>query len=187
MRRIVIGVVGVLAVAAAAPLEAAVLCANPSGSVFVRDVCKANEVTLNAAALGLVGPAGPAGPTGATGPAGPTGATGATGATGPAGAGVPTVAGFVYTDGHQFGTGFSVTKLSAGKYKLTFPTSSFTDFPAIAVSAWGIPGVLPTANVVYNIFDGPTQTFVSEVWLVGADGVTPVDTGFQFVAAQAKR
>ena len=163
MRRVMVVAAGALCVAMTAGLDAAVLCSNPSGSVFVRDSCKGNETQLNPAALGLVGPAGPAGP------------------------GVKTVAGFVYGNGAQYGTGFTVTKLSNGKYKLQFPSTYFTDYPAIAVSAWGIPGVLPTANVVYNIYDPSTGNFVSEVWLVGADGVTPVDTGFQFVAAQVTR
>ena len=38
-----------------------VLCANPSGSVFVRQECKSNEDTLDPVALGLVGPQGPPG------------------------------------------------------------------------------------------------------------------------------
>ena len=33
-------------------------CANPSGSVFVRDVCKSNEEQLDPVALGLQGPPG---------------------------------------------------------------------------------------------------------------------------------
>ncbi|HWI17159.1 MAG TPA: hypothetical protein VNT81_05405 [Vicinamibacterales bacterium] len=68
-----------------APAEAQVLCANPSGSLFLRTACKANETTADLGALGLVGPPGPAGPQGATGPQGPAGADGADGAQGPAG------------------------------------------------------------------------------------------------------
>jgi 2-iminobutanoate/2-iminopropanoate deaminase len=40
---------------------AAKLCANASGSVFVRDACKGNEQVLDPVALGLVGPPGPPG------------------------------------------------------------------------------------------------------------------------------
>jgi hypothetical protein len=48
---------------------AAVLCANPSGSVFLRPAaCKGNETALDPVALGLQGPQGPAGPAGPTGP-----------------------------------------------------------------------------------------------------------------------
>ena len=45
----------------AAEGTAAKLCANESGSVFVRDACKANEKVLDPVALGLVGPPGPPG------------------------------------------------------------------------------------------------------------------------------
>jgi hypothetical protein len=41
-----------------APADAAVLCSNPSGSVFVRAQCKANEQQLDPAALGLGGISG---------------------------------------------------------------------------------------------------------------------------------
>ena len=50
--------------------DADVLCANPSGSVFVRTQCKISEIHLDPVALGLVGPPGPPGPQGPPGPAG---------------------------------------------------------------------------------------------------------------------
>ncbi len=65
--------------------EAAVLCSNPSGSVFVRAQCRANEQQLDLVALGLVGPQGPAGPPGPQGAAGPSGPQGAAGPSGPSG------------------------------------------------------------------------------------------------------
>jgi hypothetical protein len=69
-----VGVATLLAaVVAAASAYAAVLCSNPSGSVFVRTACKAHETQLDPAALGLVGPQGPSGPPGPAGPTGPTG------------------------------------------------------------------------------------------------------------------
>ena len=45
----------------------AFLCANPSGSVFVRQQCKQNEDKLDLVALGLVGPPGPPGTPGVSG------------------------------------------------------------------------------------------------------------------------
>jgi hypothetical protein len=36
--------------------------------------------------------------------------------------------------------------------------------------------------VFYNI--GTAEGFVSEIWVVAPDGVTPVNAGFQFVATQ---
>jgi hypothetical protein len=181
MRRVLVAASGALCLAMmTAGLDAAVLCVNPSGSVFLRDACKGNESPVNIAALGAVGPTGA---TGATGAAGPAGATGATGATGAAGTNVKTIAGFVYGNGSQYGAHFTVTKLSAGKYRLVFPAAEFSNYPAIAVSAWGIPGVLPTANVYYNVINA-SGDWESQVWLVGPDGITPVDIGFQFVAAE---
>ena len=61
-----------LLVGLSAPADADVLCANPSGSVFLRTQYKGNDTQLNPVALGLVGPQGPEGPEGPEGPAGPT-------------------------------------------------------------------------------------------------------------------
>jgi hypothetical protein len=146
----------VLLVGISASANAAVLCANPSESVFVRLQCKGNEIQLDPVALGLVGPPGP---------------------------GVRTIAGFVYADGTTFGSGFIVTKLGTGQYQILFPPVAFTDFPAVAVSAWGFPGQAPTANVLFNDVVGGSWRVV--VWMVGPDGVTPIDAGFQFVAAES--
>ncbi len=62
--RILLLVMAMLLVGIAVSAEAAVLCSNPSGSVFVRAQCKAHEQQLD---LGLVGPPGPAGPSGVSG------------------------------------------------------------------------------------------------------------------------
>jgi hypothetical protein len=70
-------------------VDAAILCTNPSGSVFVRAQCNGNEQQLNPIALGLIGPMGPAGPTGAPGPVGPAGPQGAQGPAGAIGPGGP--------------------------------------------------------------------------------------------------
>jgi hypothetical protein len=97
--------------------------------------------------------------------------------------GVPTVAGFVGLDG-SIGNqkGFTVTKLSPGVFELRFPTTIFSDHPAVAVSAWGIPGQNPIANVFFNDFNN--GSFRAVVVLRAADGVTPIDATFQFVATQ---
>jgi len=102
--------------------------------------------------------------------------------TGPPGPGVATVSGFVYNDGTQYGHGFTVTKLGTGHYLMVLPYTTFTDFPAIAVSGWGLPGQAPTVNVLYNI--AGTTGYESEIYVFAADGVTVIDSGFQFVAAQ---
>jgi hypothetical protein len=59
--------------------DAAVLCANPSGSVFLRTQCSGNETYLDPVALGLVGPPGPQGPVGPQGSPGPQGPSGISG------------------------------------------------------------------------------------------------------------
>ena len=133
--------------------NAAVLCANPSGSVFVRQACKSNETTLDAAALGL---------------------------------GTRTIAGFVNGEGVAGGAGFTVTKVSDGIFDLRFPAAAFTNFPAIAVSAWGLPGFFPTANVFFNTFDAGTNTWLAQIRLATQDGSVMSPFGFQFVAAQIK-
>src|SRR5262249_25037782 len=59
---------------------AAVLCANTSGSLFVRQgVCRAGEEAQNPAALGLQGPQGPPGTNGAPGTDGTNGTNGVSG------------------------------------------------------------------------------------------------------------
>jgi hypothetical protein len=62
---------GFALVASVPSAEAAVLCANSSGALFVRDICKAGLKQVDPASVGLVGPTGPAGP---AGPAGISGA-----------------------------------------------------------------------------------------------------------------
>lgn len=84
--RMLLCVMAILFIGIASSVDAAVLCSNASGSVFVRALCRANEQQLDLAALGLVGPAGPAGAMGPAGPAGPQGATGPAGPAGPQGA-----------------------------------------------------------------------------------------------------
>src|SRR5688572_5300412 len=76
--------------------------------------------------------------------------------------GPPTVAGFVGGDG-SIGAqkGFTVTKLGTGRFKLVFPFSKFSDFPAIGVSAWGLPGQAPIINILYNV--GTPGGYESEI------------------------
>jgi hypothetical protein len=68
--RILLLVMVMLLVGLSVSADAAVLCSNLSGSVFVRAQCKAHEQQLDLIALGLVGPQGPAGPPGPSGVSG---------------------------------------------------------------------------------------------------------------------
>ena len=98
--------------------------------------------------------------------------------------GQATVSGFVTQVGGQFGSGFTVTKLGTGLYELRFPTAIFSNHPAIAVSGWGLPGQAPIVNVFFNDFNN--GSYRAQVYVMAADGVTPIDAGFQFVAAQIR-
>ena len=100
---------------------------------------------------------------------------------GPAGPGVKTVAGFVDGQVNPYGKGFTVTKLGTGHCRLDFPNDEFTDFSAVAISAWGLPGFAPTINVASNTHPGPWEV---DIYATAPDGVTPANTAFQFVAAQ---
>jgi hypothetical protein len=62
----VLMVMALLVVGTASRAEALVLCANPSGSVFVRATCQSSEQTLDPLALGLQGPQGDPGTAGPT-------------------------------------------------------------------------------------------------------------------------
>jgi hypothetical protein len=104
-----------------------------------------------------------------------------TGPQGPAGPGVKTVAGFVDGNVQRYGHGFTVTKIGTGHYRLDFPNSEFTDFPAVAISAWGLPGFAPTINVTSNTHPGAWEV---DVMAFAPDGQTPANSAFQFVAAQ---
>ena len=61
VKHVVSLVVVLVALAISAPANAAVLCANPSGSVLLRAACKASEQRVDPVALGLQGPAGVSG------------------------------------------------------------------------------------------------------------------------------
>jgi len=98
--------------------------------------------------------------------------------------GQPVVSGFVFGDGSKFGNGFTVTKLGAGHFELRFPTAIFSNHPAVGVSGWGIPGQAPIVNVFFNDFDN--GSYRAQVLVRAADGVTPIESGFQFVAAQVR-
>ena len=75
----------VVVVGLSSPAEAAVLCVNPGGSLFVRDACIGQETAVDPVALGLVGPQGPPGPQGQVGPQGPQGPQGVQGPAGVSG------------------------------------------------------------------------------------------------------
>ncbi len=92
---------------------------------------------------GPAGPQGPQGPTGPQGPQGPTGPQGPVGPQGPAGPdNIIAVTGLVNGDGSTGYTGpvpFTVTRLSAGHYKLSVPAGTFDGryIPVLSLSGFG--------------------------------------------------
>ena len=60
--------VALLAMLAAAPANALVVCAKKSGRLIAREACKKRETAALPGAVALVGPVGPQGATGGTGP-----------------------------------------------------------------------------------------------------------------------
>src|ERR1041384_3774640 len=85
LRRLMLSIIVIGIAISAANADAATLCANASGSIFVRPACNANETPLDPVALGLIGPRGPAGPQGPQGVIGAQGPEGPQGVPGPAG------------------------------------------------------------------------------------------------------
>jgi hypothetical protein len=75
-----------LVFAVASTSSASQLCTTKSGALHLRAGCHPNEVPVDVASLGLVGPPGPQGP---SGPQGPQGGQGAPGPQGPAGVAAP--------------------------------------------------------------------------------------------------
>ena len=157
-----------LLVGISARADAAELCANRGGAVFVRQACGPGETRLDPAALGLVGPQGPTGP---AGPAGPQGEQG------PAGAALfanVTLAG-VLTNG----TAVSASRLSTGLYAVTFAqdvgqctavaTPGSTGAGVSLLDAWPNTAVNTSSTTVQIRFNRP-----------GAP-VTPVDTDFHLI------
>jgi len=89
---------------------------------------------------------------------------------GPAGPGVKNVAGFVDGNVQPYGKGFTVTKLGTGHYRLDFPNSEPTDFPASRRRS--------TSRATRP---GPWEV---DVFATAPDDQTPANSAFQFVAAQ---
>jgi hypothetical protein len=129
---------------------------------------------------------------GVQGPAGPPGPEGQVGAQGPAGPGVKTIAGIVLRTGAQSPStlyGFSVLRVDAGTYELTFPEGSFQHFPVIAVTPNAGPdGTAPfaIARVQRVLFWPDSGKAVATVQASSTSpDFTPVDNGFHFVAAES--
>ena len=160
--------VAIFVVGIGSRVDGAVLCANPSGSVFVRGTCKPNETPLDPVALGLVGPAGPAGPSGPAGPAGPKGDIGPKGDTGAMGdPGPPGAAGPGLSDFSEV-TAEAVTAADAGGRRALTATcpagkmavgGNYSIFANGGNYAWGIAPVSSGTFSTSNLAVDPPNAF----------------------------
>jgi len=145
--------------------------------------CQNSEVPVSWSSAGIQGPAGPAG---AAGPAGPAGATGPAG---PAGAGVKTVAGIINADGTKNGVtpnGYTSTRLELGRYQIDFPAGTWTAFPVMTVTPFGVNGAYGNAIVSSALgFSDGSARFVIDI-TVSSSTNTYFDNAFMFITAQAQ-
>jgi hypothetical protein len=102
-------------------------------------------------------------------------AQGAQGPAGPAGDGVKTIAGIVNADGSANGVtpaGFASQRLGPGNYQITFPAGTWSSFPVLAVTPFGVFGSIGTPVIL------------SAVGF--ADGGSRFDNAFMFITAAAQ-
>ena len=119
---------------------------------------------------------GPAGPPGPTGPQGPVG-----------GGLMKTVAGLMDIDGTcplPAGGGVICSKIQTGEYELQFPPGTWTAFPSIVISPFGLPGAFPIAEVGSIVGLGDGSATVRILTSSTAGPWTPHDVGFWFIAVQ---
>ena len=137
---------------------------------------------------GPAGPSGPVGPSGAPGAVGPTGPKGDTGAQGPVGGGLlKTVAGLMNIDGTcplPTGGGVVCSKAGPGDYVLSFPPGTWTAFPSVVVSPFGLPGAFPIAEVGSIIGFGDGSAIAHILTSSTSGPWTPHDVAFWWHAVQ---
>lgn len=141
--------------------------------------CLNSELPVSWSTEGIQGPAGPAGPTGPTGPTGPAG---------PAGAGVKTVAAIVNADGSPnaiTSNGFSANRLGTGIYQVNFPAGTWTSFPVMTVTSFGVSGAYgnPVVTSVLGFGDGSAQF---QIHMVRTNTAELFDNAFMFTAVASQ-
>ena len=159
--------------------------------------CGPSETAVQWNGEGTQGPQGPAGPTGAAGPQGatgpqgiqgPTGPQGPIGAQGPVGGGLmKTIAGLMNIDGTcplPAGGGVICSKIQTGEYELHFPPGTWTAFPAVVVTPFGLPNAFPIAEVGSIVGFGDGSATARILTSSTAGPWTQHDVGFWFIAIQ---
>jgi hypothetical protein len=156
--------------------------------------CLPSEYAVQWNSEGTQGPPGPEGPEGPQGPAGQDGADGQQGPQGPIGAQGPVggglmkaVAGLMDIDGTcplPAGGGVICSKIQTGEYELQFPPGTWTAFPSVVISPFGLPGAFPIAEVgsIVGLGDGSATARILTSSTAGP--WTPHDVAFWFIAVQ---
>lgn len=154
-------------------------------------VCQNSELPVSWSSEGVPGPAGPTGPEGPAGPAGatgPAGPMGPTGPAGPAGTNVKTISGIVNADGTKNAVtpfGFTSIRLSDGRYQIDFPAGTWTSFPIITVTPFGVNGARHVPTIIFALgFGDGSARFEIQMNVVNSPNNSN-DNAFMFIAAQA--
>jgi hypothetical protein len=102
---------------------------------------------------------------------------------------VKTVSGIVNADGTKnviTPNGFTVLRLDLGRYQIEFPSGTWTSFPVMTVSPFGVNGAYGNAIVssVLGFGDG-SATFVIDMTVASEPSAVYFDNAFMFIATQS--
>jgi hypothetical protein len=98
------------------------------------------------------------------------------------GEGVKTISGLVGGAGEQFlGTGYSVSRIGPGHYRIVFPPGTWASFPIMVVSPFGLPGAFPVAEIGGATALGDGSASFDVLVSSTAGPFTPLDSAFWFI------
>jgi hypothetical protein len=101
---------------------------------------------------------------------------------------VKTVSGIVNSDGAKnpvTANGYTSTRLGPGRYQIDFPAGTWTAFPVLTVTPFGVNGAYGNAIVSTALgFGDGSARFIIEI-IVSNSTNTYFDNAFMFIAAQS--
>jgi len=98
-----------------------------------------------------------------------------------------TIVGLVSENGERLlGDDYTVTQIGPGDYRLDFPPGTWSSFPVITVTPFGLPGAFTTALVSYAVSPGDGSVEVGIVTSSTVGVWTPHDVAFFFIAAASQ-
>jgi hypothetical protein len=108
-----------------------------------------------------------------------------TGPPGPQGPGKKTIAGLVNLDGTTaVGSGFTSVRIGPGEYEIRFPGGTWSTFPVLVVTPFGLPGGFPVAEV--GSIGGSGGAATARILVSSTAGPwTPLDAAFWFIAVES--